>query len=166
MIRKRSQGLARKKLSQLDLSLWTEKAKMKVVDVECPILRKSKASPKHTTFLLERYRQVDVLFLVEGEARQDGVAILATAANANIGMPRVVMKTKHLAEHLGLVVKARALAASIDLLEHDDIRLVVGDRFANPFRLVAPIKPANALVDVVAKKANPHAKIVAGVRCL
>ena len=100
-------------MRELEPALVAREAEVHVVDVDGAIdvvVADPEHAVEHAAPLLEPDREIDVRALDDRIARQDRVAVLAAAADVDVGEPGAVAQAELLAEQVDLVIVVRARA--------------------------------------------------------
>src|ERR1043165_7663309 len=145
--------------AELDLPFEPREPEVHVVDVHRAIdvvVADADHGVQSAAGFLEPPREIDVRALDQRVAREDRVAVVATAADLDVRVPGPVAKTAQRGEHVGLPVAAAARNALVDFLEKQHIRVELAQHLGGALGLVAPVDAADALVDVVADELQLH----------
>src|SRR5687768_4128162 len=155
-----SEWMAVEELLQLDLALVARETEVHVEDMDRAIdvvVTHAQDRVQHAPALLPAQREIDVDGFDDRIAREDRVAVLAAAADVDVREPRAMREAELLAEQIDLHVLLRARHSRVDLLQHEDVDVELANHVDDARRIVSAIDAADALVNVVAEDAKPHA---------
>ena len=114
--------------------------------------------------LAPRVGQVDVARRRDREAAEHGVAVGPAAAHLDVRKERPVRHARAPLRTVRLAVAPRAPGPVVDLLEQHEVGRVVPEHGDDALGPVAPIDPADPLVDVVGQQLRRTAGPVSSPR--
>ncbi len=95
---------------------------------------------------------VNVRSLGKRESAQYGIAVSTAPAELDVGKVSAVTEAEGVAQNIHLAVTVGAFGKFVHFLQQCQVGLVVGDHIEDPVRIVAPIDPTDAFVDIVAQE--------------
>jgi hypothetical protein len=158
------EGMALKECFELNPSLTLRQPKVHVEDMDDAIdflMPNPEFGVEYATLLTSANGQIDVGRSHQRPPAENGIPILATAANLDIGKPGAMLELEELAKELDLTMAVRPPSAFFHFLEQHQVGCIVTDRLTDALWRISAIQATNALVNIVAEDTELHAKAFA-----